>query len=315
MTKKSIYYIALSSIVFFLIFMLILFPLRYSQSIKSGFVLFLSKVAIFSFPFIFLSKLLINLSFKSNINFNFFSKIYNCSPYSFNIFILSLICGYPMNTKYILDYYNQGLISKCDAKKILSFTSLSNPIFIIATIGASILKDAYYGYILYISHVISALLNGLIYKNIKCKENNISFLTNKSHLTKLSLLDIMLDTIKTLLVIGGFITIFYMLIDILIDIKAIKLLENFFDLFLENNSSEILSRSIFEITRGVNLATNYSKNTLLVIAGCVSFGGACIICQSYAFLSKMDISILYFLLSKTSQSLINILVIYLLLLI
>lgn len=314
MTKRYLKISMLSIVVFFLITMLILNPKKYTHSITLGYTLFLSKVFITSFPFFFLSKLFIELPKNKSNNFikNIFCKIYKTSYVSFDIFMLSILSGYPTNAKLISDYYTKGYISKNEAKKILSFTSTSGPLFIIGTLGSIILDNVKVGYILYIAHIISALLNGLLYRkiNIQSQPCNIEIKQKKN-----ILLDCMLDTVKALCIVGGYITIFYMIIDILIDIHLIDFFTNILSKIFPSQLSKIIATSFFELTRGLSLIESYEKSTLAIIAGCVSFSSISILVQSYAFLQKAKIRIRYFLCTKLTQTIISIAITYILLLI
>ena len=76
----------------------------------------------------------------------------------------------PSGAKMVADLYLQGKITKNDAFKMTSFCSTSGPMFIVGAVGAGMFKSAKIGYILFLSHAIGAILNGLIYRNLKIKE-------------------------------------------------------------------------------------------------------------------------------------------------
>lgn len=112
------------------------------------------------FASILFSQILIKLDFEKYIpNFiiNIFKKIFNINKKEVIIFILSIISGYPNNAKMLNNNQNLNVI--------VNYTSFVNPIFLICTVGIIYLKDIKLALIIYISHILSNIILGILLKN------------------------------------------------------------------------------------------------------------------------------------------------------
>lgn len=112
------------------------------------------------FASILFSQILIKLDFEKYIpNFiiNIFKKIFNINKKEVIIFILSIISGYPNNAKMLNNNQNLNVI--------VNYTSFVNPIFLICTVGIIYLKNIKLALIIYISHILSNIILGILLKN------------------------------------------------------------------------------------------------------------------------------------------------------
>ena len=112
------------------------------------------------FASILFSQILIKLDFEKYIpNFiiNIFKKIFNINKKEVIIFILSIISGYPNNAKMLNNNQNLNVI--------VNYTSFVNPIFLICTVGIIYLKNIKLTLIIYISHILSNIILGILLKN------------------------------------------------------------------------------------------------------------------------------------------------------
>ena len=281
---------------------------------------------------------------------------------------MSIISGYPIGAKLTSEFYSLGLITKKDAQKILSFSSTSGPLFVIGSVGVGFFSSAKIGFILFSSHIISIIINGVIFGHINLKQNNNKKLNvlnnfnstknqvaiknttrvtdissidstknlnkfnkfesnnsenfkeknqddfNKITLQKLSLDDIMYNSIRSVLMVGGFIIIFYVFIQIVLDYKLlyplIKLLQV---LGLSPLEAEGFCAGIFEITKGISILSK-SQNlrlSLTLSSFLISFSGISILMQSASFLSKTDVNKKVFVIQKLLHGVISLLITYL----
>ena len=230
-----------------------------------------------------------------------FSKMYNVSNASGHVFLMSAISGYPLGAKLTYELYNKEIITKEESHRLISFCSTSGPMFIIGSVGTTLFENYKLGIIILICHLLSALVNGLIYRNYK-KQTNIIEQKNNINLSlkKETINDIMYNTIISVLMVGGFITICFTLLEIL----------NTFNLFF-NPFLETIIKGVVEVTNGcVNLSQQgFSlKLNCIILTGIITFGGISTHLQSYIFLSKIGIKYKFFLLTKITQTLIAIII-------
>ena len=108
---------------------------------------------------------------------------------------------------------------------MVSFTSNSGPMFILGTVGIGMLISKTAGLILLTSHIISAILNGIIFRG---KKENIPYtnkMVNIEDKQKNNILnECMLNSISSILIVGGYIVICFVLTKVLINLKVISFL-------------------------------------------------------------------------------------------
>ncbi len=222
LTKKAKKALPLSLIICFFICCLVINPQRYIQSIFSGMLLFAKNVAPALFPFFFFTKLLTGLGGANAMGKLLkkpVSRLYNAPSESGYILVMSLISGYPIGAKLISDFYENGNFSVQNCKKVSSFTSTSGPLFVVGTVGTLMLSSPKAGYVLFLCHSLGALVNGLIYRGRQSQEKALSMppLKDDDELLNKSIT----SSILSVLVVGGYIAIFSMIIDIAIDLKVV----------------------------------------------------------------------------------------------
>lgn len=297
---------------FFILFFLIVFisnPSLYMKSCLNGLTVWFYNVLPALFPFFVATRMLIMLDMK---NMPMLDKILYKSFKTKNsgkIFFLSILSGYPVGAKLICDAYNRNGLDNISAKKMLSYCSVSGPMFIIGSVGIAIFHSLKIGFILFISHIAGAIINGFVFRNSykNCELKNMV----KTHETKRSnnlLGDSMLDSITSILLVCGYIVIAFIFIDLLSDLKIISAITKLLSrLPFLKNSEELLSsflKGCIEMTRGViDLAnTKLSLEIKIVLASfMIGFGGICVFLQSATFTSTLEIKKPYYLFQKFCQ--------------
>lgn len=261
-------------------------------------------------PFFILTRLIVNLSgTRPNKMDKFFKKIYHTNN-SASVYFLSILSGYPMGAKLICNMYELGRIDKTDAKKMLSFCSVSGPMFIVGTVGVGFLFSFKAGLIILIANILASLLNGLIYRG-KAGEN-IKFDYSPQKNENL-LYDCVYDAMISVLMVGAFIVLSFLIIEVLINLKILPGLSNLISNLFNLDSDVVMSvlKGTIEITRGtLDLGkTGVSLSAKTIIAsGLVAFGGFSVMMQSVGFLSKLKIPLKTMILQKFTQAVLCILI-------
>lgn len=285
----------LSLIIIFLMLCLIISPTKYIQSASNGINLWVKNLLPALFPFFVLSKILMDLNFleKPTRFLNpLMQKIFGTSNVSSYIFIISILSGYPLGSKLVLDAYNSNKISLQEAHRLVSFTSVSGPLFIVGTVGCSMLYSTLCGYIMLFSHICGAILNGITYRNYSLKtQENLVYAKFAPKKNSNLLNSAVKNSIDSILLIGGLVCIFYVSIDAICSVIQLP----------------ILFQGIIEITTGCNaisLNLNYSQS-LQTILCCfvITFGGLCTHAQSMYFLKQCNINYKFFLKQKITHTL------------
>lgn len=316
--NKSFCMMIISSLFLILvIFFLIINPNKYINSAFNGILIWAKAVLPALFPFFFITKLLTELGGIQILAKTFHKitqKIFHINGIGSYVFFTSILSGYPVGAKITSELYEKNLITKNESHRLITFTSTSGPLFIIGTVGVGMFGSAKLGFIVLISHFLGAIVNGLIFRNYKYDKKN----KNEKYELKFKVIEdnilekTMISAINSVLIVGGFITIFFIFIDIFNDIGLIRLLNKIlcecFSLFGINSDYVIsISTGIFEMTRGCyELSTSYIDFNIatIITTFLVTFGGISTQLQAMTFLQKCGIKTSFFVLQKLSHSLI-----------
>ncbi len=175
--------IILSALIIFFILNMIVSPAKFIAQGLNGISAWAFNVLPSVLPFMFFTKALSSLGQMEKLTRPFqrvTKTLFNTPPISFYTFFMAILSGYPVGSKMIADLYMQGKITKDEAFRMSAFCSTSGPMFIIGAVGVSMFKSSTIGYILFISHVLSAFLNGLIYRKLGCKKSDDKAKGNKN---------------------------------------------------------------------------------------------------------------------------------------
>ncbi len=260
-------------------------------------------------PFFFLTAILSKCGLTDHIAKAFgkiTKKVFNVGGIASYVFLMSVISGYPVGAKIICDLRKKGLITETEATKISTFCSTSGPLFIIGSVGVGMFGNKYVGFILFISHALSAVAVGIIFRFYGGDggNNDILPLVNRSD----SLYDCVYSSVVSVAVVGGFICVFYLFADMAENTGAILPLVKFVDLFVKDEKiSSAFVSGLIECTRGCrNLSrSGISPLTVCLAESLISFGGVSVIFQSVAFLSEAKAKTAVFLLAKVIQTVLS----------
>lgn len=220
--------------------------------------------------------------------------------------------------KIAVNFRNNNICTKEECERLLSFTNNSGPLFIIGTVGISLFGNWLIGLLLITTHILGCITVGMIFKfwkkNLDTKEitYNVSKYDNKLQNVTVSNLGEILgnsiqSSISTILMIGGFIVLFSVIISILNVSGITNLICTLFSPICTafNIPSRIISsmfNGIFEITNGINMISlvklkNISLN-IIFTAFLLGFGGISVLLQVLSIVSKSDLSIKPYILGK-----------------
>lgn len=222
------------------------------------------------------------------------------------VLAMSLLSGSPSNAKYTKELYKRGDLTKEEAEKTLTFTFFSSPLFVLGTLSLLYLKNRKVGFVIFVIHVLTNLLIGLIFRNYgspsKIEKVNIKEGIRKMMLEQKQkkMTNIIVKSIKeglsTCFLILGSIVFIYIVTSALKD-------------FLPNNPYLNASiRGILEMTQGL-VATSYLdmdmryKGTLSVML--LSFGGISIYIQIISILSDTDLNTKPYIVARMLHSAIS----------
>ncbi len=145
--------------------LLLLRPEAASQAVGDGLALCASTVIPALFPFFAVVSLLLQLGLVGSLQGL-------CAPFMGPVFHLRGVCalplltgllgGYPSGARTAADLCRQGLLTRREAELLLGFCDNCGPGFLLGYVGAGILGSARAGAYLFLIHVCSALLVGMV---------------------------------------------------------------------------------------------------------------------------------------------------------
>lgn len=319
------------SLIFILLIMLILLVLYPTESIyaaKNGINLWLFVVVPSLFPFFIINDILICLKVPENIAriFTPMAKfLFNTSGYGAYTFIMSIFSGYPSGAKIVSSLIRDKKIRPNEGQQILTFASTSGPLFIIGAVGAGMLKSPGAGYVLFLCHLLGAIINGILFKYLfiwkRENEGSMNYVrssSDNSFKTGDILTSSIAGSLSTCGIIGGYIVFFSVIISML---ERINFFETFsvllnrilFVPYTISNSISTIFKSSMEISNGCKIISATSmdfKYKLLVSSFLIAFSGISIIGQVGSLVKAWGISIKKYVFSKLSHGIISSVICY-----
>ena len=221
--------------------------------------------------------------------------LFGCSSNFLYIFLCSLASGYPSGAKLSCDLYRENRISKNECKRIINATSMSGPLFISGVLCSQILGSSNLFIYIYIPHILSAFITGILLRNSFSKINVQTAQINTPIQTgdlAQNIADAFSSCFKTLLIVFGYMLVFAILLNTI-----------FHDI------PPSLPKSIFmgtlELSNGIISLKNISADifTKIITAEMfVTFGGISVIMQTLSIMSANKIKNAYFITAKLLQT-------------
>lgn len=303
---------------------LLIFSNNNLLSAKTGISLWANSVVPSLLPFFIATELLgyTNvISFLGRSLTKFMRPIFNVPGEGAFPFIMGIISGYPMGAKIVSDFKERGICSQEECERLLAFTNNSGPLFIIGTVGVGLFKDTKTGILLFITHLLSCITVGFLFRWWKSKNKKRNYLLETSHNSKpskVSLLNLgevlansIMSSINTIFLIGGFIVLFSVIVSILKSSKILQILSNaitpLLNVFgISNKFSEGIITGLIELTNGVCLVSSIPNKcistNIIISAFLLGFGGISITLQILSVSSKSKISIKPYIIGKFLQA-------------
>jgi len=301
---------------------LVIFSRTNLTAAKNGITLWATAVVPSLFPFFVSTELLSHtntVSFFGKFLTPIMRPLFNVPGEAAFAFLMGLISGYPVGAKIVSNFTEDGIVTKEEAERMLAFTNNSGPLFIIGTVGITLFGSAEIGFLLFITHVLSCITVGIVlrffsknYKNEK--KLNVHNSVEGKNVSLSSLGEILgksiTNSISTILLIGGFVVIFSVIISILNESGLLETVSRFLTpiLSLLNFPCEFIKpilSGIVELTNGVSLVANVPikviSTNIILCAFLLGFGGISVLLQVFSIISKSGLSIKTYIYGKLLQ--------------
>lgn len=298
------------SVLFLLIFLLI-HPEESLACAKAGMTLWLNTLIPTLLPFIILTGTLTHINsiqkFLSPLE-SFFHIVLGVSSWGGYIFVLGMLCGYPLGAKLASDLYESRRISKKEALYLTTFCNNASPAFIITYLNKLCLKNTIPVSLIFIS-IFSANLICMLFFRFAVYKNSIYSFTVSAPLKKEtshtalqeSILDVsIMNGFETITRLGGYILLFSILAG------CIRYYHPFPAFY------QYLLLGFIEITTGLSIIASSELpaiTRILISVSATSSGGLCILAQTRSILHR-DLSLLPYIISKCVSAVLTAAILY-----
>lgn len=294
--KRNIFYI----ICIFLIFFILWQADAVMQYTRDALYMCYEFIIPTLFPFFVVSGLLIYSGFAgvlSKYSQGIMRPLFNVAPTGAAAFVLGIISGFPTGAICAKDLYKSGNLSKSEAERLLAFCNNSGPLFIIGSIGVAVLGKPIYGVILYLIHIVSSIIVGIIFSRYN-KDKHISPPTriNQKEMTVPQVISVSLNEGAKSIITVCFSIVFFSATS-----RAL------FDLIPISQSLSAILYGICEFSTGALGIGNLELDVvykLILVSFIVGFSGLCVHIQVMAVTADSGLSLKPYILGKTLHSII-----------
>jgi sporulation integral membrane protein YlbJ len=318
--KQIIKTLLLAGITIFITFSLIKFPDQSLEASIRGLNMWWEIVFPSLLPFFIISELLLAFGVVKFIGVLFepiMRPLFNVPGVGSFGWILGMASGYPTGAKIAARLREENQVSKVEAERLVSFTNATSPLFIFGAISVGFFHDARIGILLATCHYVGNALVGICMRFYGRNETNSERLQQSSDMKAVKALkemhytriqdkralgeiigDAVVNSIKTLVMVGGFIVLFSVLIKLLFivgitSIFTVIIQQGLHLLLLPVEMALPLFSGMFEITIGADMISEITTDTLLpkaiIVSFILGFNGFSIQAQVASILAKTDI--------------------------
>ncbi|MGN0180621.1 MAG: hypothetical protein ACI4DY_14455 [Monoglobaceae bacterium] len=204
--------------------------------------------------------------------------------------VCGVVSGYPVGAVCAAELYRTGECSKIEAERLLAFCNNSGPMFVIGAVGAGMFKSREIGAFLYIIHVFSALITGMIFKHVGGREGGHALPPSATSDIKNTAADIgaaVTGAVRSMLTVCGFVVIFSVLVSA-----------------IPNMPLKPYIHSVLEITGGLAELTRVCRGDygLTAASALIAFSGVSVMAQVASVAEGAGLSVMPYFKGKCCQA-------------
>lgn len=326
-------------IVLSLVITIIIYPAQSVDAAYNGLIIWATLVIPALLPFFIGSELLINLGVVKFIGIMLepiMRPVFNVPGEGSFAFAMSVTSGYPVGAKIVSKLKSDNFLSKIEAQRLISFSSTSGPLFMIGSVSIGMFKSSKLGMFIAISHYLAAIIVGVIFSFYKKSPSDKKSIKPKKSLIKKAFSEIKINnkqnppigvilgnavknSLNTILMVGGFIVLFAVIIRMLELLKIIDIITSIIVAILPFKVSSIVVRSLitglFEVTMGTKFVVDSMgidlSTKIAIVSFLIGWSGFSIHAQISSIFGNTGISSHIYIFSKALHGLFSSLIAYL----
>jgi sporulation integral membrane protein YlbJ len=317
--------IFLAVVVISLTISLVLYPEQAFHAATEGLKLFWDAVFPSLLPFFILSEIMLGLGVVNALGVllePLMRPLFSVPGVGAFALSMGLAAGYPMDAVITAKFRRNKLCSRIEGERLLAFTNTADPLFMLSSVAVGMFKSPALGMLLAVAHYISAFLVGISFKLYgRKRERSETVAETATRVEKrgrifsralLELLkareedgrpigkllgDAVNDSMKTLLMICGFIIFFAVLVRVLTEIGFITVLayplQGLFQLIgLDPHLIGATLSGLFEIDIGSAQASKVAAPAVqqyMIVSAIIAWSGLSVFAQVASVLTGTDI--------------------------
>ena len=244
------------------------------------------------FPFMTVTALLVRLGFGQWLaphTAGLMAPLFRLPGCASSALLLGLVGGYPIGARTAAELYASGALTRAEAERLLTFCNNSNPVFLISVLGVGVFGSVRAGVWLWLIHVLSALLTGLVFRGSE-KSASRQELTRRPPFRAVSFAEAFTGAVRSslagILSVCAFVVFFYVLAQPLTAVGG------------RLGAVLVAALELFSLTP---LLTADAFGFLLAAAA-AGWGGLSVLCQTLAVLEGSGLRLRNCFLGKVVQS-------------
>lgn len=246
------------------------------------------------FPFLAVSGMLLAVGFGAWVSpllSGLMTPLFRLPGSAGSALLLGLVGGYPIGARTAAELYQQGALTQEEAERLLTFSNNSNPVFLISVLGGGVFGSVRAGIYLWLIHIFSALLTGLLFRGGKRPPARRPM--HRQPEKPVSFASVFVSAVRNaavgMLSICAFVVLFYVLVSPLKALggRAAAVLVGAAELF---SLTPMLQNDVF---------------SFVLAAGMSGWGGLSVLAQTAAVLDGTPLRLRYCLKGKAVQGLLS----------
>jgi sporulation integral membrane protein YlbJ len=280
-------------------------------------------------PFFIAGQILMGLgvvSFMGVLMEPFMRPLFNVPGVGAFVVAMGLASGYPIGSVLTAKLRREGQLTKAEAERLMSFTNTADPLFMAGAVAVGMFKSAALGGIIMAAHYLGALGTGLILRfyraadrtppppaaarrrNVVARAFDEMIAARQRDGRAFGQLagDAVRDSVQTLLLVGGFIILFSVIIQILTQVGAVGWVTSVLSVVLgplgiHRQAISSLVSGFFEITIGSQAAAQAPVALLervMLASAIIAWSGLSVLAQVAAVTQGTGVSMLPYVVSR-----------------
>ncbi|RJX28629.1 MAG: sporulation integral membrane protein YlbJ [Dethiobacter sp.] len=322
--RKQFLYFYLPGIMALLITIaMVIYPKEAFEAALNGLAIWWNIVFPALLPFFIFSQVLIGLGvvhFLGVLLEPVMRPVFNVPGTGSFVMAMGLASGFPIGAVLTSKLRQQKLCNKVEAERLISFVNTADPLFMFGAVAVGMLHAPQTGFIIAAAHYLSSISVGLVMRFYKARQSDKTKKIKREHknifIQALKALvkarqedsrpigrllgEAIRDSINTLMLIGGFIILFSVIISMMDLFGVVRLLSSGFShlLFLIGLNTDLAPAFIsglFEIDLGCQLASTIQNvamdQRIIALSAIIAWSGLSVHAQVASIISSTDINI------------------------